>query len=259
MCGVLEQETFESRGKPRNEAGGTQAVEDAGEGYPRARSVEALVYVGCGQHSNNGEGGSPLAWGWVPRDSPPPGEDGGGRLARAGLAGEGDGVQQARYQPPTGPPLAGSSGGRGRGTPMSTGSVPMNQRVNQFCRRRMAADPAVARKGPSDSSDSCENGIDFAKSVALNERPKVPNRDESSETAGERWWHSKTPSCEAAIGDPSCGGSGVVSVMFRGFCLSFKTKASFEIMHCGAVGPQQKVDPETSGASGQRQRRITPR
>ena len=269
MCGVLEQETFESRGKPKNEAGGTQAIEDAGEGYSRARSVEALVYVGCGQHyvgcgqhSNNREDSSPLAWGWVPRDSPPPGEDGGGRLARAGPAGEGDGVQQASYQPPTGPPLAESSGGRGRGTPKGTGSVSMNQRVtsvNQFCRRRMVVDPAVARKGPSDSSDSCENGIDFAKSVALNERPKVPNCDESSETAGERWWHSKTPSCEAAIGDPSCGGSGVVSVMFRGFCLSFKTKASFEIMHCGAVGPQQKVDPGTGEANGQHRSKITPR
>ena len=140
MCGVLEQGACESSGKPKNEAGGTQAIEDAGEGYSRARSVEALVYVGCGQHSNNREDSSALVWGWVPRDSPPPREDGGGRLAEAGLAREGDGAQQASYQSPTGPPLAESSGGRGRGTPKGTESVSMNQRVtsvNQFCRRKM--------------------------------------------------------------------------------------------------------------------------
>ena len=57
MCGALEQGACESSGKPKNEAGGTQAIEDAGEGYSRARSVEALVYVGCGQHSNNREDG----------------------------------------------------------------------------------------------------------------------------------------------------------------------------------------------------------
>ena len=113
MCGVLEQEACKSRGKPRDEAGGTRAVEDAGEGYSTVRSVEALEDVGCGQHSNNREGSSPLAWGWVPRDSPPAQEAGGGRLARAGPAREADGVRQASNQPPTGPPLAGSSGGGG--------------------------------------------------------------------------------------------------------------------------------------------------
>ena len=129
MCGVLEQEACESRGKPKDEAGGTRAIEDAGEGYSGAKSVETLVYVGCGQQSNNRGDSSALVWGWVPRDSPPPREDGGGRLARAGPAGEGDGAQQASYQPPTGPPLAESSGGRGRGTPKGTESVSMNQRV----------------------------------------------------------------------------------------------------------------------------------
>ena len=113
MCGVLEQGACESSGKPKNEAGGTQAIEDAGEGYSGAKSVEALVYVGCGQHSNNREDSSPLAWGWVPRDSPPAQEAGGGRLARAGPAGEADCVHQASYQPPMGPPLAESSGGGG--------------------------------------------------------------------------------------------------------------------------------------------------
>ena len=113
MCGALEQETCESSGKPKDRAGGTRAIEDAGEGYSRVRSVEALVYVGCGQHSNNREDNSPLAWDRVPRDSPPPREDGGSHLARAGPAGEADCVHQAIYQPPTGPPLAESSGGGG--------------------------------------------------------------------------------------------------------------------------------------------------
>ena len=116
MCGVLEQEACKTRGKPIDEAGGTRAIEDAGEGYSRVRSVEALVhvgYVGCGQHSKNREDNSPLAWDRVPRDSPPPREDGGSHLARAGPAGEADCVHKAIYRPPTGRPLAGSSGGGG--------------------------------------------------------------------------------------------------------------------------------------------------
>ena len=100
MCGVLEQGACDSRGKPRNEAGGTPAVEDAGKGYLTIRSVEALQDVGCGQHSNSREGSSPLAWGWVPRDSPPAQEAGGGRPAGAGPAREAGGGRRASNQPP---------------------------------------------------------------------------------------------------------------------------------------------------------------
>ena len=113
MCGALEQGACESRWKPRDEAGGTRAVEDAGKGYSTARPVEALEDVGCGQHSNNREGSSPPARGWVPRDSPPAQGAGGGRPAGAGPAREASNVRQDSNQPPTGPPLAGSSGGGG--------------------------------------------------------------------------------------------------------------------------------------------------
>ena len=113
MCGALEQGACESRGKPRDEAGGTGAVENAGEGYSAIRPVEALEEVGCGQHDSNKEGSSPPGWGWVPRDSPPTQGAGDGRPAGTGLASEARSDQQDNNQPPTGPPLAGSSGGGG--------------------------------------------------------------------------------------------------------------------------------------------------
>ena len=120
----------------------------------------------------------------------------------------------------------------------------------------MVVDPVMPGKGPS---DPCENGIVFAKFVGPNKRPTSVNCDESSKTAGRMWWNVKTPSCEAAVRNPGCASSGVISIMFQGIWPGFKTKVSFEIAHCGAVGPQQKVDPETSEASGQRQSKIIPR
>ena len=81
----------------------------------------------------------------------------------------------------------------------------------------------------------------------------MPNCDESSKTTGRRWWHVKTRR------NPSCASSGVLSIMFRGFCPDFKTRVSFEITRRGAVGPQQKVDPGTSEANGQRRSKIIPR
>ena len=267
MCGALEQEqgACKSNGKPKIEAGGTQAGEDAGEGCSAARPVavlEDLEDVGRSQQNNSEEGSSPPVWGWVPRDSPPAEQAGEGRPVNVGPAREADNVQQEGGQQPMGPPLAGSSGGKGRGTPRSTkgtGAATMHREVTSvscLCPREMVIDQVMRGKW---LSDSCEIGINFAKFMGLDKRPTSVNCDYSRKTSGSMWWNVKTVSCEVAIRDPDGAGSGVVSNMFQGICPGVKTEVSFKIKLCWAVGgPQQKVDPGTSEASGQRQSKITP-
>ena len=72
MCGALEQGACDSRGKPKNGAGGIPAekwsrppkgnatVEGAGEGYSGAESVGS---AGCVQQTNGQEDSLPLAGG----------------------------------------------------------------------------------------------------------------------------------------------------------------------------------------------------